>query len=67
MVEFIILQRLEIVKNYENNTFFFLTTCISLSINAQASLYLGDNNSATTEIYVNSQDGSNPTLLLMVT
>ena len=35
-----------------------------LSLNAQALYVAGDNNSATTEIYVNGQDGSNPTLFV---
>ena len=35
---------------------------MSLSLSAQALYVAGDNNSATTEIYINGQDGSNPTL-----
>lgn len=42
--------------------FSFLLLVAGLSVNAQALYIAGDNNSATTEIYVNGQDGSNPTL-----
>ena len=44
--------------------FSFSLLVISLSINAQALYVAGDNNSATTEIYVNGQDGSSPTLFV---
>ena len=42
--------------------FSFSLLVAGLSVNAQALYIAGDNNSATTEIYVNGQDGSNPTL-----
>jgi len=42
--------------------FSFSFVVMSLSLSAQALYVAGDNNSATTEIYVNGQDGSNPTL-----
>ena len=42
--------------------FSFSLLVVSLSLNAQALYVAGDNNSATTEIYVNGQDGGIPTL-----
>ena len=44
--------------------FSFAMLVAGLSLNAQALYVAGDNNSATTEIYVNGQDGSNPTLFV---
>ena len=44
--------------------FSFIMLIAGLSLNAQALYVAGDNNSATTEIYVNGQDGSNPTLFV---
>ena len=42
--------------------FSFSMLVAGFSLNAQALYVAGDNNSATTEIYINGQDGSNPTL-----
>ena len=44
--------------------FSFSLVVMSLSLSAQALYVAGDNNSATTEIYVNGQDGSDPTLFV---